>query len=81
MCGDRTWTQRLSPEPDTHIEKERAVDVLAYSDRPHTSNRRTEAINVRLVHFRGSALGFQNLTNYITHSLLEANGFKPHLDS
>jgi transposase len=38
--------------------------VLAYFDRPGTSNGPTEAINGRLEHLRGSALGFRNLTNY-----------------
>jgi len=48
----------------------RAHDVLAYCDRPGTSNGPTEAINGRLEHLRGSALGFRNLTNYIARSLL-----------
>jgi transposase len=39
----------------------RAVDVLAHFDRPATSNGPTEAINGRLEHLRGSALGFRNL--------------------
>ncbi len=59
--------------------KKRATDVLAYFDRPGTSNGPTEAINGRLEHLRGSALGFRNLTNYITRSLLETGGFKPRL--
>lgn len=59
--------------------KRRAADVLAYFDRPHTSNGPTEAINGRLEHLRGSALGFRNLTNYIARSLLETGGFKPQL--
>jgi hypothetical protein len=42
--------------------KKRAVDMLAYFDRPGTSNGPTEAINGRLEHLRGSALGFRNLT-------------------
>ena len=42
--------------------KQRAADVLAYFDRPGTSNGPTEAINGRLEHLRGSALGFRNLT-------------------
>ena len=46
--------------------KRRAGDILAYFDHPHTSNGPTEAINGRLEHLRGSALGFRNLTNYIT---------------
>jgi transposase len=44
--------------------KKRAADVLAYFDRPGTSNGPTEAINGRLEHLRGSALGFRNLTDY-----------------
>jgi transposase len=59
--------------------KRRAADVLAFFDRPGTSNGPTEAINGRLEHLRGSALGFRNLTNYIARSLLEAGGFRPRL--
>lgn len=59
--------------------KRRAVDVLAYFDRPGTSNGPTEAINGRLEHLRGTALGFRNLRNYICRSLLEAGGFRPQL--
>jgi transposase len=59
--------------------KKRATDILAYFDRPGTSNGPTEAINGRLEHLRGSALGFRNLTNYIARSLLETGGFKPQL--
>jgi transposase len=57
----------------------RADDVLAYFDRPGTSNGPTEAINGRLEHLRGSALGFRNLTNYIARCLLETGGFGPRL--
>jgi transposase len=57
----------------------RAGDVLAYFDRPGTSNGPTEAINGRLEHLRGTALGFRNLTNYIARSLLETGGFRPQL--
>ena len=57
----------------------RSADVLAYFDRPGTSNGPTEAINGRLEHLRGSALGVRNLTNYIARSLLETGGFKPRL--
>ena len=59
--------------------KKRAIDVLAYFERPGTSNGPTEAINGRLEHLRGSALGFRNLTNYIARSLLESGGFRPRL--
>lgn len=59
--------------------KQRATDVLAFFDRPGTSNGPTEAINGRLEHLRGSALGFRNLTNYIARSLLESGGFRPLL--
>ena len=34
----------------------------------------TSQVNGRLEHLRGSALGFRNLTNYITRSLLETGG-------
>lgn len=56
--------------------KKRAADVLACFDRPGTSNGPTEAINGRLDHLRGSALGFRNLTNYIARSLMETGGFR-----
>ena len=58
---------------------QRAADILAFFDRPGTSNGLTEAINERLEHLRGSALGFRNLTHYIARPLLEAGGFKPAL--
>ncbi|NYD43533.1 hypothetical protein BJZ21_003616 [Nocardioides panaciterrulae] len=54
-------------------------DVLAHFDRPGTSNGPTEAIDGRLEHLRGSALGFRNLTNHIARSLLETGGFRPQL--
>ena len=44
------------------------TSVLAYFDRPSTSNGPTEALNGRLEHLRGSALGFRNLTNYIAYA-------------
>lgn len=59
--------------------KQRAADVLGYFDRPGTSNGPTEAINGRLEHLRGIALGFRNLRHYIARSLLEAGGFRPRL--
>ena len=59
--------------------KKRSADILAYFDRPGTSNGPTEAINGRLEHLRGSALGFRNLANYVARSLLESGGFRPRL--
>ena len=59
--------------------KKRATDVLAYFDRPGTSNGPTEALNGRLEHLRGSALGFRNLTHYIARCLLDAGGFRPQI--
>lgn len=38
--------------------RKRAADVLAYFDRPDTSHGPAEAINGRLEHLRGIALGF-----------------------
>jgi transposase len=66
--------RRLGPTLNT-----RAHDILAYFDRPGTSNGPTEAINGRLEHLRGSALGFRNLSNYIARALLETGGFRPLL--
>ncbi len=57
--------------------KKRTNNILTYFDRPRTSNGPTEAINRRLEHLRGSALGFRNLTNYIARSLLESGRFRP----
>ncbi|MBN9178921.1 MAG: ISL3 family transposase [Microbacterium sp.] len=59
--------------------KQRAADVLVFFDLAGTSNGPTEAINGRLEHLRGSALGFRNLANYTARSLLEAGGFRPSL--
>lgn len=59
--------------------KRRAADILAYFTLPHTSNGPGEALNGRLEHLRGIALGFRNLTHYIARSLLETGGFRPKL--
>lgn len=59
--------------------KKHAQSILAYFDRPGTSNGPTEAINGRLEHLRGIALGFRNLTNYIARCLLESGGFRKQL--
>jgi transposase len=59
--------------------KARAEDVLAFFDWPGTSNGPTEAINGRIEHLRGTALGFRNLTNYIARCLLHVGGFRPAL--
>lgn len=61
--------------------KRRAADVLAYFDRPGTSNGPTEAINGRLEHLRGTALGFRNLGHYLLWALLDTGGFRPLLHS
>jgi transposase len=53
--------------------------VLAYFDRPGTSNGPTEATTRRLEHLRASALDWRNLINYIARSLLETGGFRPLL--
>ncbi|WP_205832477.1 MULTISPECIES: ISL3 family transposase [Bifidobacterium] len=56
--------------------KRRMTDVLAFFDHPHGTNGPTEAINGRLETLRGIALGFRNLDNYITRSLLHTGGFR-----
>ena len=62
------------------LEKRRD-DILAWFDHPGSSNGPTEAINGRLEHLRGIALGFRNLVNYRLRSLLEADGFRPLIHS
>ena len=57
--------------------KQRALTSWPTSIAPAPANGPTEAINGRLEHLRGSALGFRNLTNYIARSLLETGGFRP----
>ena len=59
--------------------RNRRDDILAYFTHPHSSNGPTEAINGRLEHLRGIALGFRNLQNYIHRSLLHTGGFKNNL--
>ena len=63
--------------------KKRMKDILAFFDWDNSANGPTEAINGRLETLRGIALGFTNLGNYITRSLLHTGGFKqaiqPHL--
>lgn len=63
--------------------KKRATDILAFFDRPGTSNWPTEAISGRLEHLRGFAVGFRDLKNYIARSLFEAEDSDPNysLDS
>lgn len=57
--------------------KRRSGDMLAYFDRESTSYGPTAAINGRLEHPRGSALGLKNRANYIARPLLDADGFRP----
>ena len=56
--------------------KRRMGDVFAFFDHPNGANGPTEAINGRLETLRDIALGFRNLDNYITRSLLHAGGFR-----
>ena len=61
--------------------RNRRNDILAYFTHPYSSNGPTEAVNGRLEHLRGIALGFRNLSHYITRSLLHTGGFKHQLPS
>ena len=62
--------------PDVEEARRRRAPLLDY---PRTSNGSTEAINGRLEHLRGTALGFRNPTNYAARSLLETGGCRPQL--
>ena len=59
--------------------KKRAADVLAHFDRPGTSNGPTEAVNGRLEHLRGSALGLAQPHRLHHPKPARSRGFKPHL--
>ncbi|MGP5690728.1 ISL3-like element ISAar23 family transposase [Glutamicibacter ardleyensis] len=59
--------------------RRRKPDILAYFDHIGSSNGPTEALNGRLEHLRGIALGFTNLAHYIARSLLETGGFRSRL--
>lgn len=76
-----TKAPKALPEVVTlgHTLKKRAADILAYFDHPGTSNGPSEAINGRLEHLRGIALGFRNEVHYRLRSLLETGGFRPRL--
>lgn len=76
---EATWgtyqrTVAASREPDKAKGKQLMQAVIDAV----TSGVPTEAINGRLEHLRGSALGFRNLSNYIARSLLGTGGFRPH---
>ena len=47
----------------TYLAMAKAVDALAYFDHPSSSNGPTEAVNGRLEHLRGIALGIRNLAS------------------
>ena len=65
--------------PDGLEEVGALARPLAYFDHPGSSNGPTEAINGRLEHLRGIALGFRNLTHYTIRSLIHAGRLKDHL--
>ena len=68
----RDSTPRPHPETASH-RRARVLRPTRHLNGP------TEAINGRLEHLGGSALGFRNLTNYIARNLLESGRFSPHL--
>jgi transposase len=84
-CVEVEATWRICPrmiaayrEPDRARGRELMVQLIESLSQSIPAAL-TEAINGRLEHLRGSALGFRNLTNYIARSLLEAGGFRPQL--
>ena len=58
----------------------RREDVLAYFD-ICASNGPVEAINGRLEHLRGIALGFRNLNHYILRSLIHSGGLQAKINA
>ena len=64
------------PQARPHAQEARTADILAFFGCSRTSNGPAEAINGGPEHFRGNALVFLDLTNYIVWALLEAGGFR-----
>lgn len=54
--------------------------ILAYFD-TGASNGPVEAINGRLEHLRGIALGFRNMNHYILRSLIHSGGLRNVIDA
>lgn len=60
--------------------RRRAADILAGFNRPSISNRAIETIIGRLEWLRGSAQGFENLTNQIADGLAQAESARQPVD-
>ena len=58
----------------------RRAEILAYFD-TGASNGPVEAINGRLEHLRGIALGFRNLDHYILRSLIHSGGLQHRINA
>lgn len=58
----------------------RRAEILAYFD-TGASNGPVEAINGRLEHLRGIALGFRNLSHYILRSLIHSGGLQARINA
>lgn len=59
------------------VDLDPSSDVLAYFDRPGTSDGPAETLNGRREHLSGPAIGFRNLINHIARLLVETGGFSP----
>lgn len=58
----------------------RRTDILAFFD-IGASNGPVEAINGRLEHLRGIALGFRNINHYILRCLIHSGGLQPKINA
>jgi transposase len=58
----------------------RREDILAYYD-IGASNGPVEAVNGRLEHLRGIALGFKNLDHYILRSLIHSGQLQDQINA
>lgn len=70
---------RSSSYASSAARSRRVGDVLAYFDRPGTSNGSLQVINSRLEHLRGTAPGFRNIHNYSARALVDTGGFRPRI--
>lgn len=58
----------------------RRADILAFFD-IGASNGPVEAINGRLEHLRGIALGFRNINHHILRCLIHSGGLQPKINA
>lgn len=81
MLRDNTPTRRIRGTDKPYLPLwKRHREILAYFD-VGASNGPVEAINGRLEHLRGIALGFRNLKHYILRSLIHSGQLQDRINA